>query len=303
MLPPLILIWLAGLAALGLGRLALEDWSLSIRRPLRQGVKQIGMVAGAAVAPLTGGGLLLALMELERRAALREWIMRRAEGPLTQLAIFLLNVAIFVLTILWELIYWIVTTISQRLNLEFSPLPRNPFPPSENFLDAFFDWLMRLPPLFWFLVKFAFFLLALLLILLYLVTRLSRARYVEGRYRVEEVEEERSGVLAALRARFRSIVRAGRRAPEPQDVVRRIYVRMIHLGIAQGMAWQPQHTPYEQEPSLRQALPQHGADIRLITDAYVRVRYAGAPLAPDDLRAVQAAWGRLQSAGIGKVEG
>jgi hypothetical protein len=53
-------------------------------------------------------------------------------------------------------------------------------------------------------------------------------------------------------------------------------------------------TPYEYLPVLYQALPGREAEVREITEAYVRVRYAEAPATEEELARVRAAWERIK---------
>lgn len=78
--------------------------------------------------------------------------------------------------------------------------------------------------------------------------------------------------------------------------VRRIYRLMSRAAAAAGFPRLDAETPYEYLPALAKVWPDHAADTRLITEAYVRVRYGEAPETAEELEALRAAWRRLESA-------
>lgn len=78
--------------------------------------------------------------------------------------------------------------------------------------------------------------------------------------------------------------------------VRRIYRLMSRAAAAAGYPRLDAETPYEYLPTLAKLWPDHAADARLITEAYVRVRYGEAPETAEELEALRAAWRRLESA-------
>jgi hypothetical protein len=77
--------------------------------------------------------------------------------------------------------------------------------------------------------------------------------------------------------------------------VRRIYAQMEKLAGARGYARALSETPYEYRRELGQAFPDQTDDVRLITDAYVAVRYGEVPEGDQELEAVRAAWKRVRS--------
>lgn len=83
----------------------------------------------------------------------------------------------------------------------------------------------------------------------------------------------------------------GRRAAS----VRRIYRQMCRTAGAAGFPRVGTETPYEYLPTLARAWPQHTAEVRLITEAFVRVRYGEIPETAEELDVIRAAWERLEA--------
>lgn len=76
--------------------------------------------------------------------------------------------------------------------------------------------------------------------------------------------------------------------------VRRIYQSMARAAAANGYGRRPTQTPFEYLATLDRAWPNLGSDARLITDAYVRVRYGEVPETSEEMAAIRAAWRRLE---------
>lgn len=78
--------------------------------------------------------------------------------------------------------------------------------------------------------------------------------------------------------------------------VRRIYRLMCKQA---GLAGYPRlgiETPYEYLPTLFKVWPEHAAESRLITEAFVRVRYGELPETAEELELLRSAWLRIESA-------
>ncbi|MFN2136342.1 MAG: DUF4129 domain-containing protein, partial [Candidatus Promineifilaceae bacterium] len=75
--------------------------------------------------------------------------------------------------------------------------------------------------------------------------------------------------------------------------IRRIYVGMCEAAADAGYGRDHAQTPYEYLQTLGEMWPENTADCRLITDAYVRVRYGEVPESSEELSAIRAAWQRL----------
>ena len=77
--------------------------------------------------------------------------------------------------------------------------------------------------------------------------------------------------------------------------IRRIYRLMCRAAAAAGYPRLEAETPYEFLPTLGQVWPENAAEARLITDAFIRVRYGELPETAEELEAIRAAWRRLEA--------
>jgi len=78
--------------------------------------------------------------------------------------------------------------------------------------------------------------------------------------------------------------------------IRRIYRLMCRAAAAAGYPRLEAETPYEYLPALSQVWPDLAGEARLITEAFVRIRYGELPETAEELEAIRAAWRRLESA-------
>lgn len=78
--------------------------------------------------------------------------------------------------------------------------------------------------------------------------------------------------------------------------IRRIYYQMEQMATAVGYPRAEAVTPYEYLPLLQQTWPDNIADIRLITEAFVRIRYGEYPETEAEFNEIQNAWQRLKLA-------
>jgi hypothetical protein len=76
--------------------------------------------------------------------------------------------------------------------------------------------------------------------------------------------------------------------------IRRVYRLMCRAAAAAGYPRLEAETPYEYLPTLAQVWPENAAEARLITDAFIRVRYGELPETAEELEAIRAAWRRLE---------
>jgi hypothetical protein len=79
--------------------------------------------------------------------------------------------------------------------------------------------------------------------------------------------------------------------------IRRVYRQMCRAAADAGYPRLEAETPYEYLPSLARAWPDHAAETRLVTEAFVRVRYGELPETAEELEAILSAWQRLEAAG------
>lgn len=78
--------------------------------------------------------------------------------------------------------------------------------------------------------------------------------------------------------------------------VRRIYRLMCRAASQAGYPRVGSETPYEYLPTLARVWPDLTAETRLITDAFIRVRYGEIPETEEELDAIRSAWQRLTTA-------
>ena len=76
--------------------------------------------------------------------------------------------------------------------------------------------------------------------------------------------------------------------------IRRIYAQMSRAAAISGYPRDEAQTAYEYLPSVIQVWPEHSADVRLITEAYVKIRYGTLPETKEEFEAILAAWRRLE---------
>jgi hypothetical protein len=77
--------------------------------------------------------------------------------------------------------------------------------------------------------------------------------------------------------------------------IRRIYQQMCRAAEGAGYPRPEFQTPYEYLPLLAQVWPENTAATRLITNAFVRVRYGEVPESREELQAIRAAWQQLEA--------
>jgi hypothetical protein len=77
--------------------------------------------------------------------------------------------------------------------------------------------------------------------------------------------------------------------------IRRIYRNMSRAAAVNGYPRAQAETPYEYLPTLARAWPENGADTRLITEAYIKIRYGELPESREELAEIRAAWKRLEA--------
>lgn len=142
------------------------------------------------------------------------------------------------------------------------------------------------------------------LVLAVLVTALALGAYYR-RNKVGMVDGRAGRVLDRLVGRIRQEGRGrwwGKR-PSPEadwrkaETIRRIYASMSALAGKLGQERSAAQTPYEFLPTLRQLWPAHEAELRLITTAYVRVRYGELPETEAEFTAIQQAWAHIRATG------
>lgn len=103
--------------------------------------------------------------------------------------------------------------------------------------------------------------------------------------------KDEAGLMQRLFGRF-----GGWRQWHTAVSIRRIYRQMLRTAAASGYPKTEAETPYEYLTTLSQAWPHNQADTRLITEAYVKVRYGEVPENEAEMTQIQGAWTRLEQA-------
>lgn len=79
--------------------------------------------------------------------------------------------------------------------------------------------------------------------------------------------------------------------------IRRIYAQLMNLSSKLGETRPPAFTPLEFLPNLERLLPEGAQDMRLITEAYLRIRYGELPETVQEVKQVEDAWERVNALG------
>ena len=108
--------------------------------------------------------------------------------------------------------------------------------------------------------------------------------------RAERADDDEPGAGRRLLERL-GLLRQWRAAAS----IRRIYRLMCRAAAAAGYPRLEAETPNEYLPTLGQVWPEHAVEARLITDAFIRVRYGELPETAEELEAIRAAWRRLEA--------
>ncbi|KAA3660289.1 MAG: DUF4129 domain-containing protein [Chloroflexi bacterium] len=107
--------------------------------------------------------------------------------------------------------------------------------------------------------------------------------------RSEELEQDDDSLLAKVLRRLGML-----RNLKTAVSIRRIYQRMLHAADASGYPRLESETPFEYLKTLAKAWPDYPAETRLITQAYVNVRYGETPETQAELDEIFTAWKRLE---------
>lgn len=102
--------------------------------------------------------------------------------------------------------------------------------------------------------------------------------------------DEKQNLLQKLFGKF------GLRSWRTAVTIRRIYKQMMQTASQNGHPKLKSETPYEYLTTLDKAWPQNPQDLRVITDAYVKIRYGELPETDQELSLIQQAWQQLQQA-------
>jgi hypothetical protein len=135
--------------------------------------------------------------------------------------------------------------------------------------------------------------LALVILVSYALTRRFRqpslTRQVGGPIRASSSSTEGGEGIGQRLLQRLGILRRWRTAAS----IRQLYQAMCDTAAGAGYMRSPSETPYEYLTTLGDVWPTNQQDARLITEAYVRVRYGEVPETEEELQAIREAWRRL----------
>ena len=84
--------------------------------------------------------------------------------------------------------------------------------------------------------------------------------------------------------------------------IRQMYQAMCAAAAAGGYTRSPSETPYEYLATLAKVWPTNQQDARLITEAYIRVRYGEIPETEEELQAIRQAWRQLKESSQAELQ-
>jgi hypothetical protein len=214
---------------------------------------------------------------------------------------FLIAVTIFILGIPGLLISFLITPIVPWLKVVLSKPLATLFPENANGLRYLVgpadQELIPLPVSF---QTICFWALVLLLVLV-LIARIRRTLQARRYSTTHEPElllkrgEAREIIRKALQDALNGL--AGRLRPARRLIaaarIRRIYAQLMDLSEELNYPRPESTTPYEFLPDLSELFTNQTEDLRMITEAYVRVRYGEFPESIAEIEAVESAWQRI----------
>ncbi|MEZ4641951.1 MAG: DUF4129 domain-containing protein [Chloroflexota bacterium] len=230
------------------------------------------------------------------------WLPLRFGGSSVMLTVAFLSSPFW--TTLDRFLQWLIMFWNQAFRSIFTaaaPMEESDFRPPQD--ERMIELLTR--PTGDALVNWRFFLLGFLILLFVLVIfalgrfyRRQRLELAGGRFsrgiggQVEHLEpREKAGLGQRILQRL-GLLRNWQTAVS----IRRIYYQMEQAATAVGYPRGDSLTPYEYLSLLQQTWPDHGAETRLITEAFVRIRYGEYPETEAEFTEIENAWQRLKLA-------
>jgi hypothetical protein len=212
-----------------------------------------------------------------------------------------LSTVIFLLTPVISVIIWLLTRIADVISRIFGSstfeLGANGLGDLSNL--QFFDGLVRgegfnftVPPTLSRTLVIGL-MLGVAAVITFFLTRLFRqppaaTRSKTASHRPGMMAEPSSGLGERILERL-GLMRRWRTAAS----IRRIYSDMCHVAAEAGYARGMAQTPYEYLTTLSEAWPNNQPESRLITEAYIRVRYGEIPETEAELQTIKNAWQQL----------
>lgn len=270
------------------------------------------IVLSVTLLVLLGGGIVSLLYSEDALTA-----VQHALAPLARLLGFLYDAAVTAVLLLVLPLAYLVDFLTRLLLATLGNRNEQQSMEPVAGLDEMFTGMQRqaagLPPALQEILRWALAVAVLAALVWFLSSRLRR-RYAVADDAIEEVRESvwsLAELLAGLRALWQRLLRRLFDAAQPAtprvaapataeertaQTIRQIYRRMLALAAGLGCPRQPSCTPLEFLPGIEGLLPAAAADLRLLTDAYLRARYGLGGSGADDLEAAQQSWQRVRTA-------
>lgn len=259
------------------------------------------VIASGLVTFITG--ILAGFLSQESALDVIGWF-RPLFQALNAMLVVLLSVCLYLLSPLILLLSWIIGQIVGSLEPDLQEaISQLELAPQEGLSELVADDLLAPPnasiqfpvQILSLLVMFAVILvvsLALGRMVRNLRRNVDNQRRIEGQFSGYGFNEA-PGILQQLQRRF-DLLRRWRTAAS----IRELYRQMCNTAADYGYPRTESETPYEYLTTLLQAWPDNGIQVKLLTEAYVRVHYGELPENPDELKNLKAAWKTLESGSI-----
>jgi hypothetical protein len=294
-IPFILLFFLASLLAMALTRAEQLEQDRS-GKSFAMSPRWLAAVTLAALAIILAGLMLASLASGQSILGLAGWLQPvwlAIYFAATTIIGLLAHLALPLLTVLSIILQWVAGVIGEAMRRAIPPLAGGEelnegplFPELERSLGLEGEYRPLLIILFMVLVIL---LVALALNWVYRQMRPEAERNSElAGARGQQGQEGRPGLMGRLLQQL-GLARGWRAAAS----VRRIYREMSLVAAAAGFGRGESETPFEYMRTLAKAWPENQAETKLITLAYVRVRYGEFTESKQELAELESAWKRL----------
>ncbi len=303
-MPFVLLYFLAGLTAVSLIRAEqVERERSGFAASLSP--RWVGTIFATSLLVVAAAAVLAALLSGETLALLLQWLSPVRMTILATAAVAL-GTAFFLASPLFAIFDLFLTLLTNLLNTFFTGLSANLGFDVQTNLEGFDNLLpteeeaadiigFTIPAE----VTRVFTILIMLAVVLLLVTIVTR------RFRQPTLTEHSAGPVRAAGGSALPGEGIGQRLLQRLGILRRwrtaasirqLYQAMCTAAASAGYSRSPSETPYEYLAALAELWPGNRADARLITEAYIKVRYGEVPETEAELQAIRQAWRRLEAA-------
>lgn len=298
--PFILLFFLAALTAVTLVRAEnVEQEQRGTASTLNAG--WFAVVAGAALATVLTGGVLAAFLSGEPLPVVINWLsplwralqfgLSIAGAVLLKLTYPLLELLAVVVQFLSRILFFILGQVSAALRAaNILPEEATPILPTPTATVPNPGAELAGKSVVVFVMLALIVLVGLGLARVYQRATFAARESDRSRTRLDD-EEEEAGLGRRMLERL-GLLRHWRAAAS----IRRIYRLMCRAAAASGYPRLEVETPYEFLPTLARVWPDYTPETRLITEAFVRVRYGEVPETEGELAVIREAWQRVEAA-------